>query len=101
MMLIICFDLPRYSKAERRQASKFRKRLIELGFSMMQFSIYERYVANYASINNILANLDEAIPDTGKIIGYQLTDEQYHQRNIILGSEINYKPKSTPKLIYL
>ena len=41
MYLLVSFDLPRDTKFERRVASKYRTRLLELGFSMKQFSLYE------------------------------------------------------------
>lgn len=43
-MLLLSFDLPRNTKQERKQANLYRKRLVELGFSMKQFSLYEREV---------------------------------------------------------
>ena len=44
MMLLVCFDLPRDTKKERKQANLYRKRLVELGFAMKQFSLYEREI---------------------------------------------------------
>lgn len=41
MVLLVCFDLPRETKRERKQAAEYRKRLVELGFSMKQYSLYE------------------------------------------------------------
>ncbi|MGY0244717.1 CRISPR-associated endonuclease Cas2 [Limosilactobacillus fermentum] len=40
MILLLSFDLPRNTKDERKQAAKYRKRLVELGFMMKQFSLY-------------------------------------------------------------
>ena len=44
MYLLVSFDLPRDTKFEREV--KYRTRLLELGFSMKQFSLYERYVSD-------------------------------------------------------
>lgn len=46
MYLLVSFDLPRDTKFERKMASVYRTRLLELGFSMKQFSLYERYVSD-------------------------------------------------------
>ena len=46
MFLLISFDLPRDTKYERKIANKYRLRLLELGFSMKQFSLYERYTSD-------------------------------------------------------
>lgn len=101
MVVLICFDLPRTSKKERSEATKFSKQLIELGFVMRQFSIYERYIANSHSITNILEALNNSIPETGAIVLYPMSDEAYSQQKIILGSNTVLKPSSIPKIIYV
>lgn len=40
MWVLVFFDLPTDTKKERKNAALFRKRLIEDGFVMFQFSIY-------------------------------------------------------------
>ena len=74
MYLLVSFDLPRDTKFERRVASKYRTRLLELGFSMKQFSLYERYVSDVQK-DKILEILQQEIPDTGSITLYVLPDE--------------------------
>ena len=71
MYLLVSFDLPRDTKFERRVASKYRTRLLELGFSMKQFSLYERYVSDVQK-DKILEILQQEIPDTGSITLYVL-----------------------------
>ncbi|PTF93852.1 CRISPR-associated endonuclease Cas2, partial [Staphylococcus chromogenes] len=46
MRVLLMFDLPVETKQQRRIYSKFRKRLLENGFLMMQYSIYIKSVAN-------------------------------------------------------
>ena len=46
MWILVFFDLPTETKAERRTASKFRKSLLNNGFNMFQFSIYLRFCAS-------------------------------------------------------
>lgn len=101
MVILICFDLPRDSKEKRKQATKFRKQLIKLGFSMKQFSIYERYAYNQVSIDNVLDALEYNIPKEGKIVLYSLPNEIHNEQLIILGSDIIYKPTKKPQIIYL
>lgn len=43
MWVLVFFDLPTDTKKERKNAALFRKRLIEDGFVMFQFSIYMRH----------------------------------------------------------
>ena len=54
MMLLCAFDLPRETKEERKAANKYRKRLVELGFAMKQFSLYEREVRHIDVKNRLI-----------------------------------------------
>ncbi|ADC86175.1 MULTISPECIES: CRISPR-associated endonuclease Cas2 [Staphylococcus] len=101
MFLLISFDLPRDTKYERKIANKYRLRLLELGFSMKQFSLYERYTSDTQKKDKILSILKEEMPNTGKITMYVLPDEVNNKQITILGKEakiINYKE---PKLIFI
>lgn len=42
MRLMVMFDLPVETSEQRREYRKFRKKLINEGFMMMQYSIYVR-----------------------------------------------------------
>ena len=98
MFLLISFDLPRDTKYERKIANKYRLRLLELGFSMKQFSLYERYTSDTQKKDKILSILKE---EMGKITMYVLPDEVNNKQITILGKEakiINYKE---PKLIFI
>ena len=46
MWVIAMFDLPTDSQPARRAYTRFRKDLLEDGFSMMQYSIYIRHCAS-------------------------------------------------------
>ncbi|HCT0505876.1 TPA: CRISPR-associated endonuclease Cas2, partial [Staphylococcus pseudintermedius] len=40
MYLLVCFDLSRETKDDRKKANQYRQRLLELGFNMKQWSLY-------------------------------------------------------------
>lgn len=40
MRILVFFDLPVKTKAEKREATKFRKFLINDGYHMLQYSVY-------------------------------------------------------------
>ena len=40
--MLVLFDLPVTTKRERGQATRFRKKLLDDGYSMLQFSVYMR-----------------------------------------------------------
>ena len=46
MWVLIFFDLPTETSEERKIASKFRKEIMQDGFTMFQFSIYLRHCAS-------------------------------------------------------
>ncbi|GAW64050.1 CRISPR-associated endonuclease Cas2 [Ligilactobacillus acidipiscis] len=85
MVLLICFDLPRNTKKQRTQATKYRKRLTQLGFYMKQYSVYEREIRKNATKNRIIKVLREELPTKGEITLYVLPDEVNDQQVTILG----------------
>lgn len=101
MYLLVSFDLPRDTKFERKMASEYRTRLLELGFSMKQFSLYERYVSDVQKKDKILEILQQEIPDTGSITLYVLSDEVNNSQITILGKEVKVVVRKEPKLIFL
>lgn len=42
MRILVMFDLPVKTKAQRRSAAQFRKFLVEDGYHMVQYSVYAR-----------------------------------------------------------
>ncbi|MDD9851502.1 MAG: CRISPR-associated endonuclease Cas2 [Gammaproteobacteria bacterium] len=40
--MLVLFDLPVTTKRERDKATRFRKKLLDDGYSMLQFSVYMR-----------------------------------------------------------
>ena len=46
MWVLVLFDLPTETRKERQAATRFRKNLLDDGFTMFQFSIYLRFCAS-------------------------------------------------------
>ena len=65
MVLLLSFDLPRNTKEERKEAAEYRKRLVELGFDMKQYSLYEREVESEETRKHLIKTLKEEVPDDG------------------------------------
>ncbi|BCU51283.1 hypothetical protein JCM2421_00550 [Staphylococcus auricularis] len=101
MYLLIGFDLPRDTKDERKMANKYRTRLLELVFTMKQFSLYERYISDTQKKDKIISILKNEIPATGKIALYVLPDEVNDNQVIILGKEVKKVTIKKPKFIFL
>ncbi|MBT9050450.1 CRISPR-associated endonuclease Cas2 [Lactobacillus delbrueckii subsp. bulgaricus] len=88
MVLLLSFDLPRNTKEERKKAAEYRKRLVELGFDMKQYSLYEREVESDTTKDHLIGILKKEIPD-------EVNNKQIN----ILGPDAPMKAVSVPKVI--
>jgi len=77
MWLVVIFDLPVGSKAERRAATKFRQFLLDHGFAMCQFSVYVRFCGGKDQAETYTQQIEKALPKTGLVQILTLTDKQY------------------------
>jgi CRISPR-associated protein Cas2 len=77
MWLFVFFDLPVTLKKDRKAASRFRKDLLKDGFSMMQFSVYNRHCASKESANVHIRRVKGFVPERGQVSILQVTDKQY------------------------
>ena len=77
MWLIVLFDLPVRTKAQRKQATEFRRDLLRDGFWMLQFSVYARPCASEDNARAHLGRVWPLLPEQGRVRVLQLTDKQY------------------------
>ncbi len=77
MWLFVFFDLPVQTKKERKSATRFRKELINDGFTMMQFSVYIRHCASKESADVHIKRIRQLVPEKGQISILCTTDKQY------------------------
>jgi len=90
MWLFVFFDLPTHTKKDRHNASVFRKRLLNDGFTMMQFSVYTRHCGSSESADVHTQRIKKLVPAKGQVSIMRITDKQY-------GNIINFWGKaSTP-----
>ena len=57
MWMIVFFDLPVITPAERKTASGFRKFLLDQGFHMSQFSVYYRLLSGKEALNGYIGDM--------------------------------------------
>lgn len=79
MWLFVFFDLPTNTKKERKAAARFRKELLQDGFTMMQFSVYLRHCASKESAEMHTKRIQSVIPEKGQVSLMSVTDKQYGQ----------------------
>lgn len=70
------FDLPVKTKTQRRNAQRFRLSLLDMGFSMVQYSVYARPCGR-ESAETLLGQIRRKMPDRGRIAVLTITDRQY------------------------
>lgn len=74
MWLLILFDLPVKTKEERCAYTEFRKQLLQHGFTMRQFSVYQVHCASAQVASKYMQKIAKAIPDYGKVSLFRLSD---------------------------
>ena len=77
MWLQVIFDLPVKTKSERKQATQFRTALLNLGFKMVQFSVYMKFVTSKKKAETLLSKIKIMLPLKGSVYVIQITDKQY------------------------
>lgn len=77
MWMMVIFDLPVGTKPQRKAATKFRKLLLDQGFSMSQFSVYMRFCGGKDQAEAYTKRIQRALPKTGLIQILFFTDKQY------------------------
>ena len=81
MWMMVLFDLPVMEKTERKEATDFRKFLLDEGFSMSQFSVYIKLLSGKEAVEQYSRKICNALPNQGKVDIISITDKQYE--NII------------------
>lgn len=77
MWLFVFFDLPTETKTDKRNASGFRINLLKDGFSMMQYSVYQRHCASSESADVHEKRVQRLLPPMGKVSVLRITDKQF------------------------
>lgn len=87
LWVLVFFDLPTETKKDRKRATRFRKHLLDDGFSMFQFSIYMRFCASRENAEVHTKRVRSHLPPSGKIGMLQITDKQFGMMELFFGQE--------------
>ena len=101
MRILVMFDLPMETAAERRAYNKFRKGLIRHGFMMLQKSVYVKLALNATVQNSVMEAVRRIKPEQGVINMICLTEKQYQRMECVLGNNASNQIDSTDRLIIL
>lgn len=100
LWLFVYFDLPTQSKAQRKNYAKFRKDLLDDGFSMLQYSIYIRHCASRENAEVHKQRVKRQLPKEGNIILFEITDAQFGRMEHYYG-KAKKDPPGTPQQLEL
>jgi CRISPR-associated protein Cas2 len=94
MWVLAMFDLPVDTKAARRAYTQFRKKLLQDGFTRMQFSVYIRHCASEENAVVHVTRIENILPDDGEIRIVTVTDKQFERMRVFWGKR--RKPPESP-----
>src|SRR5690625_2292079 len=87
MRIIVFFDLPVGLPRERKAYSRFRKFLLQDGYTMLQYSVYSRICNGEDGVRKHMKRLYENLPSVnGAIRAMKITEKQFENMEILLGT---------------
>ena len=101
MRVIVFFDLPVLTEANRRAYRQFRKFLIKTGFLMLQESVYCKLAQNSFVADSIVDSIRKNKPDAGLVQVLKVTEKQYNKMEYIVGKRMDCVIDSDERLIIL
>jgi len=85
MRILVFFDLPVKTAQNRREATRFRKFLLDDGYHMLQYSVYARVCNGMDAVEKHRARIQNHLPNNGAIRMLIITEKQYESIDILLG----------------
>ena len=98
MWLLVMFDLPVVTRAERSAATKFRQWLLDEGYEMSQFSIYLRFCVGKEQVERRIRDIAKARPGKGQVHVLAVTDRQFEQMVVFRGPTRGHGRKAPDQL---
>jgi CRISPR-associated protein Cas2 len=93
MRLLVFFDLPVVSKADRRAYTIFRRFLLNDGYDMLQFSVYGRILNGTDAEKKHMQRLVDNLPEAGSIRVLSVTEKQFASMKILVGMPLFQEKK--------
>lgn len=95
MWILVMYDLPTETKKDRKAASSFRKKIVQDGFAMFQFSMYIRHCSSRENTDVHIQRVKSILPPKGHVGIFHITDKQFGQIEIFRGKD----PVETPPTV--
>ncbi len=94
MVLFVMFDISTETKKDLEKYRKFRKKLLNTGFIMFQYSIYIRFCRSLSVAQKYEKKIEADAPHNGSIRIIKITESQYSNMITIE----NYREKPEKKI---
>ena len=101
MRIIVFFDLPTLTKSDRKNASRFRKFLVNDGYIMLQLSVYSRICKGQDDVDKHAKRLKSLIPKEGSVRLLTVTEKQYASMEILVGTQKKEEEIAEKQLLLL
>ena len=98
MWVLVFFDLPTETKVDRKNYTKFRKKIMDDGFQMFQFSMYLRHSASRENADVHIKRVKKILPDKGHVGILCITDKQFGMMEIFRGTQKEALPGNSLQL---
>lgn len=85
MRLLVFFDLPVKTKAERKAYTLFRRFLLRDGYDMIQYSVYGRILYGMDAETKHLQRLNLNLPPEGSVRSMTVTEKQFAGIKLLVG----------------
>ncbi|MDO4761815.1 MAG: CRISPR-associated endonuclease Cas2 [Corynebacterium sp.] len=92
---IVMFDLPVGSKRQRKEASRFRNQLLDLGFARAQLSVYAQYLPLASGVSRLAKTIKKELPHGGDVRILSVSDVQW-SKMIRFSNAEEAKAEETP-----
>lgn len=87
MWVIVLFDLPTETAEDRKNYTVFRKKLLDDGFTMMQYSVYMRHSASDENARVHVKRVKGWLPPDGEVRIVKITDKQFGRIEVYYGKK--------------
>ena len=98
MWILVHYDLPMVTKSEKKNYTKFRKKILKDGFALFQFSMYIRHCSSKENTEVHIKRVKSFLPPKGHIGILTITDKQFGSMEIFRGKDITENPKTPQQL---
>ncbi|WP_445676400.1 CRISPR-associated endonuclease Cas2 (plasmid) [Pseudomonas aeruginosa] len=85
MRMIVLFDLPVKTSAERRAYRLFHRFLLKDGYDMIQYSVYGRILNGYDAVQKHMQRLLTNLPPDGSVRVLTITEKQFTSMKLLVG----------------